>query len=313
MVEGSEKKSKSHLYNLEEIVKSLVWWINYDTILTELRFDLEYLGETDIEKFVDYCYQVCSKDELQEGKFPINRAVVEHFVNRLYTFLSQEKKTRKIDEIIKEIHRSLNIPIGGPISLSTETIGKILDDIERQTGEGPLEKVKKRIKVAVALQWLQDKELSGRLSKPTQEYIYRLGEFYGRYKKGELVDSKTIGAYQVPPEDLKKLEEDYASKLSIAIYVATSDIEKAKKSLSATPNEKEQFRIIVDAVTRIKNYIEGKADKSYDYVERFKDTLFVAIIINYLQDRHVERTEATSLLLKWVVPLYSRYKEASKR
>ncbi len=307
-----DKTKKSHIENIEDILRSLVWWINYDTILTELRYDLEYLGETDVEKFVDYCYKVCSKEELEEGRYSINRPVVEHFIEKVYAHLEKDKRTRKVDDVFKEIASLLNVPMSGFIAMSNETITKILHQIEEKTGEGPLEKTKKRIKVAVALQWLQDENLLKKLTKETQKYIKRLGDFYGLYKKGERVTAKVIGAYAVPEDDIKALEEDYSSNLSIAIYVASNDVEKAKKAAVEDISESAQFSVIKDAVTRIKKHVEGRMDQAYDQVERFKDTIFIAIIINYLQDPHIPKTESTTNLIKWIVPLYNKYKTQEK-
>ncbi|MEO0226413.1 MAG: hypothetical protein ABIL05_05625 [candidate division WOR-3 bacterium] len=310
MAQTTEKKT--HLDNLQDILTCLAWWINFDTILTELPYDLEYLVETDMEKFVNYCSQVCSKDELEEGRYPINRPVVEHFVKVTFPNLDNENKNKKVDDILREIHEIMQVPMDGLITMSNETIDAILDDIQKKSGEERLSKVKKRIKVAVALQWLQNPDLFNRLSKSTQEYIKKVGDYYGRFKRGEKVDSRTIGNYWVPEADVKILEEDYTTKLSMAIYVAANDVEKAKKTLEADASEYKQLGIIIDAVKRLKDYVEGKREKGYDAVERFKDTVFISIIINYLQDPNIKKTEAISKLVQWIVPLYNQYKMIEK-
>ncbi len=303
---------KTHLDNLKDIVSCLAWWINYDTILTELPYDLEYLVVTDMEKFVDYCRKVCSKDELDDGRFPVNRPVVEHFVKVTFPYLDLKNRNEKVDQVMKEIHEVMKMPQDGPVTMSHETVERILEGMQKLSGEGPLDKVKKRIKVAVALQWLQDPQLLARLTQPTRDYIRKVGDHYGRHKRGERVHAKTIGTYNVPDEDLLILDEFHSSQLSLAILVAANDIDKAKEKMEPGASEFKQFGVIIDAVKRLKEYVEGKRDAAYDQIERFKDTVFIAIIINYLQDPYIKKTEEISKLVKWIVPLYNQYKTIAR-
>jgi hypothetical protein len=41
--------------------------------------------------------------------------------------------------------------------------------------------------------------------------------------------------------------------------------------------------------------MEGKHAKDYDYVDFFKDTVFITITLNYIQDPYINRSSAASV------------------
>ena len=66
---------------------------------------------------------------------------------------------------------------------------------------------------------------------------------------------------------------------------------------------------MVNAVNRINLFTKGGVIEGYDYIERFKDSMFMAIILNYAQDPYIRQTKEIVDLLAWIVPIYQNYKD----
>jgi hypothetical protein len=300
--------SKNHLDNLSEIMESLQWLIQPDTVLTELPYDLEFICKTDIDRFAEWSRKCVSPQELSEGKFPINRPLIKFFIQQTYPVLPADKAQEKVEFLYKELHRILGMSAYETITLSSANIEKIIDKINEVPGETSFDKTKKRIKVAVSLKWLQDKHLLGSLSKQTANFVTRLGDFYGRVKKGEAIRARDIGIWAMLPDDIKKIADDYETRVELALLVAGQDIKKAKEGVKSEA-EFGSLGIVTSAVKRLTAFVEGRNPPDYDEVELFKDTVFIAIVLNYLQDAYVKKTAEAVSLIKIVMPIYSKYKE----
>jgi len=300
--------SRNHLENLDQILESLQWLIQPDTVLTELPFDLEFLSEPDVERMVDWARKSVSKEELVEGKFTINKPMIKFFIQKNYPDLPYDQQKEKIDFLDKELHNLLKLNAFETVALNTENLDKLVDILNNVEGQSHFDKTKKRIKIAISLKWLQDKELLNNLSPGTRQYVERLGSFYGRIKKGENVEARDIGTYFTPPDDLKKIQEDYELKVDFALLGARQDIQKAKQRFLNDP-QFGQLGLILEAVDRLSAYIDGKANTDYDRTELFKDTIFIAIILNYIQDPYVKKSPEANKLIQIVLPIYSKYKE----
>jgi len=299
---------KNHLDNLEEILLRLHWLVQPDTILTELPYDLEFISKTDIERFADWCRSAVAKHELEEGKYSINRLLIKFFVEKSYPDLSPDQQKEKGDLIYLQLYELLKLPRYETIVLNETNVGKIIDILNSTPGESHFDKTVKKIKVAVALKWLQNSELSKNLSKDTTAFISRIGDFYGRAKKGEHVYVKDIGAYLPPEEDKKNIIGDFEKKVEIALMEASQDIKKAKTE-PETNSVYGQFSNIIKGIKKLEDYLAGKYDNSFDEIEHFKVTIFIVILLNYIQDPYIKRTPEASNLLKVILPVYTKYKE----
>lgn len=306
-----------HLSNLENIIENLTWALQPDTILTDLPYDLEFLNKSEVEKYADWCKKSVDKADLEanEGKglFTMNEPITRCYVERNYPKLDKEKQKEKVRYLLKAIHSLLNVQEGESVKLNISNINTLKEKIAETPGEGHFDKMKRRIKIAIALRWLHDKELSKKLSNATNEYVKRIGDFYGKCKKGENVDIKAIGTYKPPKEDLECMQEDH-EKVDIALIEASQEITEAKKSQEREGEKIKkdiygQFKVVANSVDRINLFIKGKTVEGYDYIERFKDSMFMAIILNYVQDHSVRQTEEVVKLLEWIVPVYKAYKE----
>lgn len=305
----------NHLEKLEDIINTLMYTLQPDTILTDLPYDLEFLNKSELEKYADWCKKSINKEDLEanggQGSFTMNEPLTRFYVEHNYPKLDKEKQKEKVKHILKEVHTLLNISEYDSIRLNQTNIDVLKDKVVETPGETHFDKMKRRIKISIALRWLHDRELSAKLSRETNNYIRRIGDFYGKCKKGESVDVKTMGQYKPSKEDLEKLQEDY-EKIDIALIEATREISDAKKSFSEAMDKPDiygHFKVVVNAVNRIDQFNRGNKVEGYDYIERFKDSMFMAIILNYVQDPHVRQTEEVINLLKWVVPIYKLYKE----
>ncbi len=89
---------------------------------------------------------------------------------------------------------------------------------------------------------------------------------------------------------------------------ASQEIKEAKGRYE-TEDEYGPFANIIEVIKRLEKYIEGKQDSDYDYIEHFKDIIFLVIILNYIQDPYIKITEEAKKLLKTILPIYTRYKE----
>ena len=305
-----------HLEKLEDIINTLMQTLQPDTILTDLPYDLEFLNKSELENYVEWCRRSINKEDFEandgQGAFSINEPLTKFYVEKNYPKLDKEKQKEKIKYLIKEMHTLLNIAEYDLIKLNPKNIGTLKEKISETPGESSYDKMKRRIKIAVALRWLHDKELTSKLSKETNNYIRRIGDFYGKCKNGENVDVKTIGSHMPSKEELERLQEDY-EKVSIALIEATKEIRDSRKSLEREEESKSNvyghFKVVVNAVNRINHFVRGEKVEDYDYMERFKDSMFMAIILNYVQDPHVRQTEEVISLLKWIVPIYQSYKK----
>jgi len=300
--------SRNHLENLDLILESLQWLIQPDTVLTEMPYDLEFLSQPDVERLVEWCRRSVSKEELAEGKFTINKAMIKFFIQKTFPDLPYDQQKEKINFLDKELHNLLKLNAFETVALNTENLDKLVDILNNIEGESHFDKTKKRIKIAISLKWLQDKELLAKLSPGTRQYVERLGTFYGKIKKGENVETRDIGTYYTPPDDAVKILEDYELKVDFALLGARQDINKAKQRFMNDP-QFGQLGLIIEAVNRLSTYIDGKADEDYDRTELFKDTIFIAIILNYIQDPYVKKSPEANKLIKMVLPIYSKYKE----
>ncbi|OPX18493.1 hypothetical protein BXT86_00855 [candidate division WOR-3 bacterium 4484_100] len=300
--------SKNHLENLGEILVRLHWWLQPDTILTELPYDLEFVSKTDIERFADWCRSAVSKDELEQGRYNINKPLIKFFVEKNFPELNPEKQKEKVETLHQKLYILLKLPNYEKIILNTANVNKIIDLLNNIPGESHFEKTAKKIKIAVALKWLQDEELSKNLTKPTNDFIRRVGDFYGRAKKGEHITASEIGIYNPPEDDKKKIVDDFERKVELALMSASQEIKEAKGRYE-TEDEYGPFANIIEVIKRLEKYIEGKQDSDYDYIEHFKDIIFLVIILNYIQDPYIKITEEAKKLLKTILPIYTRYKE----
>ncbi|MGB9708076.1 MAG: hypothetical protein ACPLXC_01980 [Candidatus Pacearchaeota archaeon] len=307
----------NHLEKLEDIINTLMQTLQPDTILTDLPYDLEFLNKSEIENYVEWCKKSIDKEDLEanegQGAFSINEPLTKFYVEKNYPKLDKEKQKEKIKYFLEEMRTLLGISEYDSIKLNLKNVDTLKEKISETPGESSYDKMKKRIKIAIALRWLHDKKLAQKLSKDTNSYIRRIGDFYGKCKKGENVDIQQIGTYRPPKEDIEKLQEDY-EKVDIALIEATKEIAEAKKSLEAQAEENERdiyghFKVIVNAVNRINLFVKGNKVEGYDYIERFKDSMFMAIILNYVQDPHVRQTSEIVNLLKWIVPIYQAYRK----
>jgi hypothetical protein len=303
--------SKNHLDNLEEILTRLHWLIQPDTVLTELPYDLEFISMTDVERFADWCRSSVSKTELESGTYRINKALIKFFVDQSFPDLDKEQKKEKIDFLFEMLHRMLKIPDFEAIPLDKETVNKIIDVMDEIPGEGHFDKTVKKIKVGVSLKWLQDREILDELSDKTKKFILRLGDFYGKAKKGEHIYVKDIGTHNPPEEDKAKIIDDFNRKVDLALMEASQDINSVKIKYKKD-SDYGQFGKIIDTIKRIELYVDGKHDNEYDYIEQFKDTVFIVIILNYIQDPYIKRSKEAANLLKLTLPIYTKYKELEK-
>lgn len=297
---------KSHLDNLEEVLMNLQWLIQPDTVITELPFDLEFLKRPDVELFAEWCPGAVSKNELDEGRYTINKYLVKFFIDKTYPQLSMVGKKEKIDKIIQDIHKLLNKPSYESIYFNKENIEKIIEETNNKPGETHIDKTKRRIKVAVSLRWLQDKSLLSELSQQTREYIQRVGDLYGLLNQKQHIDTTSMHNYKVPQEDLKKLIDDYETKMELTLLTADQEIKKAKQRISGINYN--GLGVVREPLNRLKNFIEKRSSGDYDEIERFKDSIFITIILNYIKDPYIQNTNDAKNVIKLVVPIYVKFK-----
>ncbi|MCX7994528.1 MAG: hypothetical protein N3A65_01980 [candidate division WOR-3 bacterium] len=297
---------KNHLDNLEEILMNLQWLIQPDTVITELPFDLDFLKRPDVEIFAEWCPRAVSKQELEEGRYTINKYLIKFFIDRTYPQLSEVSRKEKIDKILEDIHKLLKKPKYEPIYLNAENIEKILEETNNKPGETHVDKTKRRIKVAVSLRWLQHKSLFNRLSEGTQDYIRRVGDLYGLLNKNQHIDTTQLHNYSIPQEDLSILIDDYETKIELTLLTADQEIKKAKQRISGINYN--GLGIVREPLNRIKKFIEKRSEPDYDELERFKDSIFITIILNYIKDPYIQKTQDAKNVINLVVPIYVKFK-----
>ena len=158
----------NHLEKLEDIINTLMQTLQPDTILTDLPYDLEFLNKSEIENYADWCKRSINKEDLEanggQGAFTMNEPLTKFYVEHNYPKLDKEKQKEKVKCILKEIHVLLNIPEYDPIKLNQGNIEALKEKVSETPGETPFDKAKKRIKIAIALRWLHDKDLAAKLS-----------------------------------------------------------------------------------------------------------------------------------------------------
>ncbi|MGB3480227.1 MAG: hypothetical protein WBB67_13850 [bacterium] len=289
----------------------LHWLIQPDTILTELPYDLDFISKTNIEQFADWCRSATDKEELAIGKYEINRALVNFFVEKVFPKLDAKLQKEKTIFILKQLHSLLEVSIYEPIKLSNSNINKIIEILDKVDGETYFDKTVRKIKVAVALKWLQDEELFKVLSIDTKNFISRCGDFYGRAKTGEHLYMKDIGAYSPSSEDKTKILDDFEIKVELALLEASQEL-KGIRAKAVTNGDYGSFSRIIESIKRLENFIDGKDDGNYDYIEQFKDAIFVVIILNYIQDPYIKRSLEAKKLLKMMLPIYTTYKKMTE-
>lgn len=297
---------KNHLDNLEDVLMHLQWLIQPDTVITELPFDLEFLKRPDVELFAEWCPYAVSKNELAEGRYTINKYLVKFFIDKTYPQLSMVGKKEKIDKIIQDIHKLLNKPSYESIYLNKENIEKIIEETNNKPGETHIDKTKRRIKLAVSLRWLQDKGLFSELSQQTREYIQHIGDLYGLLNQKQHIDTTSMHNYTLPQEDLKKLVDDYETKMELALLTADQEIKKVKQRIGGINYN--GLGVVRAPLNRLKNFIEKRSSDDYDEIERFKDSIFITIILNYIKDPYIQNTNDAKYVIKLVVPIYVKFK-----
>jgi len=297
---------KNHLENLEEILMNLQWLIQPDTVITELPFDLEFLRRPDVETFAEWCPKAVSKQELEEGRYTINKYLVKFFIDKTYPQLSEVGKKEKIDKIIQDIHKFLKKPNYEPIYLNNENIEKILEETNNKPGETHIDKTKRRIKIAVSLRWLQHKSLYNKLSEETKHYIRRIGDLYGQLNQNQHIDTTQLHNYSVPREDLSILIDDYETKIELTLLTADQEIKKAKQRIGGINYN--GLGVVREPLNKIKKFIEKRSGSDYDEVERFKDSIFITIILNYIKDPYIQKTPDAKSVINLVVPIYIKFK-----
>uniref|UniRef100_A0A7C4X9D6 Uncharacterized protein n=1 Tax=candidate division WOR-3 bacterium TaxID=2052148 RepID=A0A7C4X9D6_UNCW3 len=301
---------KNHLENLKEILLYLQWFIQPDTVITELPYDLEFLKKTDIENFAEWCPKSVSRQELEEGRYTINKYLVRFFVDTHYPNLSEAEKEQKTNSILDELHRLLNLSSLELIYLNPKNISKIIDTTHNKPGESHIDKTKKRIKIAVALRWLQNKDLHQILSSPTREYITHIGDLYGQLNQGKSINTNSLHKYAVSSEDIKKITADYETKIELSLLSATEEIKNSiKENMEMNYGG---LGVVMRAVERLKKYIERKHPKEYDRIDCFKDSIFITIILNYVKDPYIQNTPEAKNIVKLIVPIFVQYKNLEK-
>ena len=304
--------SKNHIENLEEVLMRLHWYLLPDTVITELPYDLEFISKTDIERFADWCRKSVSREELAEGTYRINESLAMFFVKQAYPDLDKDQMKEKVDFLLEMLHGMLKVSRYEQISLCTATVDKLNDIIDETPGESHFDKTVKKIKVGVALKWLQDTSLLKELSIESRRFILRVGEFYGRVKCGEHVYADEIGSHVVSEEDKQQIISDYELKVELALMAASQELSNVKNKYSRD-DIYGQFRVIVDTIKRMEEFAEGRYKGEYDTIEQFKDTIFVVIILNYVQDPYIKRSKEASNLLQLALPIYKKYREMESK
>ncbi len=298
--------SKNHLDNLEEVLMNLQWLIQPDTVITELPYDLEFLKRPDVEIFAEWCPNAVSEQELEEGRYTINKYLVKFFIDKTYPQLSEISKKEKIDKIIQDIHKLLKKPAYEPIYFNSENIEKIIEETNNKPGETHVDKTKRRIKLAISLRWLQSKHLYNSLTEATRQYVRLAGDLYGLLNQKQNIDTTKLHNYVVPPEDLSVLMDDYETKIELTLLTADQEIKKAKQRIGGINYN--GLGVVRESLHRLKNFIEKKSSSDYDEVERFKDSVFITIILNYIKDPYVQNTPDAKNVIKLVVPIYVKFK-----
>lgn len=297
---------KNHLDNLEEILMNLQWLIQPDTVITELPFDLEFLKRPDVEVFAEWCPRAVSRQELEEGRYTINKYLIKFFIDKTYPQLSEVSKKEKIDKILQDIHKFLKKPPYEPIYLNMENIEKVLEETNNKPGETHVDKTKRRIKVAVSLRWLQHKSLLNKLSEKTRQYIRRIGDLYGFLNQNQNIDTTTMHNYTISQDDLSVLIDDYETKIELTLLTADQEIKKAKQRISGINYN--GLGVVREPLNRIRNFVEKRSSSEYDEIERFKDSVFITIILNYIKDPYIQKTPDAKNVIKLVVPVYIKFK-----
>ncbi len=297
---------KNHLDNLEEVLMNLQWLIQPDTVMTELPFDLEFLKRPDVEIFAEWCPNAVSRQELDEGRYTINKYLVKFFVDKFFPQLSEVSRKERIDKIIQDIHKLLNKLSYEPIYLNNENLSRILEETNNKPGETHIDKTKRRIKVAVSLRWLQNKSLFNNLSEATRKYIRQLGDLYGQLNQNQYIDTTHLQKYAIPQEDLPKLVDDYETKIELTLLSADQELKRAKQRISGINYN--GLGVVREPLNRLKNFIEKKSVKEYDEIERFKDSVFITMILNYIKDPYIQNSPDAKNVIKLVVPIYIKFK-----
>lgn len=305
--------SKNHLENLEEVLMRLHWLLQPDTVLTELPYDLEFVSQTDLERFTDWCRSSVSKSELEKGDHTINKPLIDFFVKKLFPEMKIDHRKDRIESLFRQLHKMTGIADYMPIPLNNTNLDTIFTKLNEAPGETHFDKTVKKIKVGVALKWLQDSDLHVKLSESTIKFINKIGDYYGKVKRGERVYVRDIGSYKAPEEDLKAIYEDFGEKVELALMEASQEI-KTVKSQYKKDDEYGQFGKIIDMVKRLETYVNGGGkDKEYDHIEQFRDVVFVVIILNYIQDPYIKRSKEATNLLKLTLPIYQKYLQMNGR
>jgi hypothetical protein len=215
-------------------------------------------------------------------------------------------KKEKIDRIIQDIHKFLKKPPYEPIYFNSENIEKILEETNNKPGETHVDKTKRRIKVAISLRWLQNKGLYKTLTEGTKQYIRRLGDLYGLLNQKQNIDTTSLHNYAVPADDLSKLIDDYETKIELTLLTADQEIKKAKQRIGGINYN--GLGVVREPLNRLKKFTEKKDAEDYDELERFKDSVFITIILNYIKDPYIQNTPDAKSVIKHVVPIYVKFK-----
>jgi|GEM_PF-1084068 len=299
--------SKNHLENLEEVLMRLHWLLQPDTILTELPYDLEFVSQTDLERFADWCRSSVSKSELEKGDHTINKPLIDFFEKKLFPEMKPAQRKDRVESLFRQLHNMTGIAEYMPIPLNNKNLDMIFTKINEAPGETHFDKTVKKIKIGVALKWLQDSDLYAKLSEHTIKFINKIGDYYGKVKRGERVYVRDIGNYSASDDDKTAILDDFGQKVELALMEASQEI-KAVKSQYKKDDEFGQFGKIIDMVKRLEQYVNGGGkDKEYDYIEQFRDVVFVVIILNYIQDPYIKRSKEAANLLKLTLPIYQKY------
>ena len=213
----------------------------------------------------------------------------------------------RVESLFRQLHNMTGIAEYMPIPLDNKNLDIVFTKINESPGETHFDKTVKKIKIGVALKWLQDSDLYVKLSDSTVKFIKKIGDYYGKVKRGERVYVRDIGTHKVPEEDMKVVLEDFGDKVELALMDASQEI-KTVKSHYKKDDEFGQFSKIIDMIKRLETYVDGgRKDTSYSYIEQFRDVVFVVIILNYIQDPYIKRSKEAANLLKLTLPIYQKY------
>jgi soluble cytochrome b562 len=288
--------------NLERIFKYTLKETSADKMIdilhekTKCLID-QHITQRDVENFVAYL-KFLSGSTRGQKVIKLERKLVQDFVDRIYS--ECDHKTRYYRT--KDLYSYFENKLGKNVALDYEELTVIYNKL-REDREPSMEKIMKRVCVAIILKWLQG-SLQATLSEELKKYVAFLATVYGLYGTDRVFNVEWP-QYEISPSDLAAINSKYKD-FETAVTDAIKRVRKAILKKPVSKKYKDQFEIILMSID---NLIKLSRSGRLDSVQAFVDKIIIAATLIYMQDEFVKRDPELQKFINLLVSFYYQFRD----